>query len=205
MFTGIVEYMGEVLQVETEGTNRIFTLEAPFDEPIKIDQSIAHDGVCLTVTALLPTSEGQIRYTVTAVAETLEKSHLSQWEVGTRVNVERSMRAHARIDGHFVQGHVDTVGEVRKVEEVGGSWNYTFRFPDAFTHLLVDKGSVCINGVSLTVVKAESDQFSVTIIPYTYEHTNFHALKVGKKVNLEFDILGKYMAKLWEKQQGNSN
>lgn len=197
MFTGIVECMATVENVAQEGTNRIYTLQAPLDEPVQIDQSISHDGVCLTVTSLLPpTAGGDLRYTVTAVAETLEKSHLAEWKVGTVVNLERSMRAGARLDGHFVQGHVDSTGEVLSVETVDGSWNYHVGFPASFSHLLVDKGSVAINGVSLTVVKAGEEQFSVTIIPYTYEHTNFHVLKPGSRVNLEFDILGKYIDRI---------
>lgn len=201
MFTGIVEFMGTVEQVDTQGTNRIFTLSAPFDEPIKVDQSIAHDGVCLTVTAILDQGE-MTRYTVTAVDETLKKSHLGQWQVGTQVNLERSMRANARLDGHFVQGHVDNTGEVLSVQEVDGSWNYAFRFDPPYAPLLVDKGSVCINGVSLTVVQAGRDRFSVTIIPYTYEHTNFHRMQPGDRVNLEFDIMGKYLARMMALREG---
>jgi riboflavin synthase len=201
MFTGIVEFIATLESVTTQGSNRLFTLRAPLDEPIQVDQSIAHDGVCLTVTAVLPPEGDQIRYAVTAVEETLKKSHLAQWQAGTRVNLERSMRTGARLDGHFVQGHVDTTGVVRQVDNVDGSWNYVFGFAPHFSHLLVDKGSVCINGVSLTVVEAGQDQFSVTIIPYTYEHTNFHALRPGDQVNLEFDILGKYIARIVAQQQ----
>ncbi len=198
MFTGIVEFTGEILDIQIEGSNRIFTLRAPFDEPIRVDQSIAHDGVCLTVTQLLEVTDQHTTYTVTAVEETLKKSHLGSWELGRRVNLERSMRANARVDGHFVQGHVDATGEVLSVEEVDGSWNFHFSFPTEFAHLLVDKGSVCISGVSLTVVKALRDRFSVTIIPYTYEHTGFRDLQSGDQVNLEFDVLGKYLARMME-------
>lgn len=201
MFTGIVEFMGTVEAVKSEGTNRIFTLNAPFDEPIKVDQSIAHDGVCLTVTKILNTGDST-RYTVTAVDETLKKSHLGQWKEGTRINLERSMKADTRVDGHFVQGHVDGTGRVISVEEVEGSWNYRFEFAPQFAHLLVDKGSVCINGTSLTVVDAGKSEFSVTIIPYTYEHTNFHQLQAGDLVNLEFDILGKYLSRIIELRGG---
>lgn len=204
MFTGIIEFLGKVESVETQGTNRIFTLRAPFDEPIRVDQSIAHDGVCLTVTSLLEENEQGTAYTVTAVEETLAKSHLGQWQEGTVVNVERSMRANARLDGHFVQGHVDFTGQVQSIEEVDGSWNYSFSYDSKFAHLLVDKGSICINGVSLTVVKADQDRFSVTIIPYTYEHTNFHRFEVGQLVNLEFDIIGKYLARKMELMQAAS-
>ena len=203
MFTGIVEFIATVEAATQQGSNRVFTLRAPLDAPIQVDQSIAHDGVCLTVTAVLPPAEQETRYTVTAVEETLKKSHLSQWQVGSKINLERSMRAGDRLDGHFVQGHVDTTGEVLQVETVDGSWNYHVRFDPSFAHLLVDKGSVCINGVSLTVVRAGDDQFSVTIIPYTYDHTNFHTLQPGDRVNLEFDILGKYIARILQaREQG---
>jgi riboflavin synthase len=196
MFTGIIEMLAKVEAVESEGSNRTFTLLAPFDEPIQVDQSIAHDGACLTVTAVLETEEAGTRYTVTAIDETLKKTRLGSWQVGTQVNLERSMRIGQRLDGHFVQGHVDTVGEVLEVSDVDGSWLYRFRFPEGFHHLLVDKGSVTINGTSLTVVEAAPDTFSVAIIPYTYAHTNFHQLQAGDRVNLEFDVLGKYIAKL---------
>lgn len=197
MFTGIVEFMATVEAIDLQGSNRIFTLRAPLDEPIQVDQSIAHDGVCLTVTEVLPAEGSDTRYTVTAVDETLKKSHLGQWQVESRVNLERSLRAGARLDGHFVQGHVDTTAVVRRVETVDGSWNYWFSFDPSFSHLLVDKGSICINGVSLTLVEAGEGECSVTIIPYTYEHTNFHALAEGHLVNLEFDILGKYITKIY--------
>jgi riboflavin synthase len=200
MFTGIVEFIATVEAIDTQGSNRIFTLQALLDEPIQVDQSIAHDGVCLTVTEVLPAEGDETRYTVTAVDETLKKSHLGQWQVGSKVNLERSLRAGDRLDGHFVQGHVDTTGEVRRVETIDGSWNYWFSFDPGFSHLLVDKGSICINGVSLTVVDAGEGQFSVTIIPYTYEHTNFHTLAAGKLVNLEFDLLGKYITKIYGQQ-----
>ena len=196
MFTGIIEGVAEVKSIATEGTNLIFTIKAPFQEKIQVDQSISHNGVCLTVTSLVEVNEQDVTYTVTAVQETLQKTQLNSWEKGTLVNVERSMQVGARIDGHFVQGHVDTVGKVVKVEEVGGSWIYTFSFPKEHTNLLVNKGSICINGVSLTVIDADPETFTVTIIPYTYEHTNFKALQPGMEINLEFDILGKYIDKL---------
>jgi riboflavin synthase len=194
MFTGIIEFLGEVKSVREEGTNRIFEIEAPFDEPIKVDQSIAHDGVCLTVTEIF--SKGKTtHYSVTAVEETLQKTHLNQLKPGDLVNIERCLKVGARLDGHFVQGHVDTVGTVRKVEDRDGSWILEFGFKPAYGHLLVDKGSICVNGVSLTVVESHPDWFSVTIIPFTYEHTNFKKLQADDVVNLEFDILAKYLSK----------
>jgi riboflavin synthase len=194
MFTGIIEFLGEIKTVKQEGTNRIFEIETPFDEPIKVDQSIAHDGVCLTVTDILEEGE-KTCYSVTAVEETLDKTHMGQLKSGSQLNVERCLKVGDRLDGHFVQGHVDTVGKVRRVEERDGSWMYEITFDPEHRKLLVDKGSVCINGVSLTVVESHEDWFSVTIIPFTYEHTNFHNLEEGDWVNLEFDILGKYLLK----------
>jgi len=195
MFTGIIELLGEIKGVQEEGTNRIFRIAAPFPEAIKVDQSIAHNGACLTVTEIYAV-EDQTEYSVTAVEETLDKTELGQWKVGKKVNIERCMQIGARLDGHFVQGHVDTVGRVERVEEREGSWIFEFSYPDSFEDLLVDKGSVCVNGVSLTVISAASGRFTVTIIPYTFEHTSFHALAAGDSVNLEFDILGKYMYKM---------
>lgn len=195
MFTGIIEQAGKVIDIQTEGTNVTFTLEAYFrDEAIKVDQSIAHDGVCLTVTEILQKDELS-QYKVTAVEETLVKTRLGSWAKGHIVNIERCLKVGDRLDGHFVQGHVDTVGSVRSIDDRDGSWNISFSFPVEFKNLLVDKGSICINGVSLTVVESHEDYFSVTIIPYTWEHTNFHQLGVGNPVNLEFDILGKYLLK----------
>ncbi|MEZ4773499.1 MAG: riboflavin synthase [Bacteroidia bacterium] len=193
MFTGIIEFTGVVREVLEEGSNRTFLLETPFEDTIKPDQSIAHDGVCLTVTTV--SQQTPALYKVTAVQETLEKSNLGSWTTGKKVNVERCLRVGDRLDGHFVQGHVDTRGEVLSIELRDGSWMFYFGFDPKFAGLLVDKGSVCVNGVSLTVVEALGDRFSVTIIPYTFEHTSFQDLKVGDPVNLEFDILGKYILK----------
>ncbi|MEM1216599.1 MAG: riboflavin synthase [Bacteroidota bacterium] len=190
MFTGIIESLGRVVNIEKEGTNYHFTIASDVSDELKIDQSIAHDGVCLTVIAQTP---GQ--HTVTAIEETMKRSRLGEWEVGSIVNLERAMQPNARLDGHMVQGHVDKVGTCVSVEDVDGSWYYRFRYVVTPEHLLVDKGSVCINGVSLTVVDPVEDEFSVAIIPYTYEHTNFHQIEAGKSVNLEFDIIGKYIAK----------
>ncbi len=190
MFTGIIESLGKVVDVRKDRLNVHFTVESAISEALKIDQSVSHDGVCLTVVAL-----GQNSHTVTAVDETLRRSNLGHWAVGKKVNLERCMPMGGRLDGHIVQGHVDTTAQCVEVEETGGSWRYTFRYEPSPEHLLVDKGSICINGVSLTVVSPESDLFSVAIIPYTWEHTNFQALQVGDAVNLEFDIIGKYIAR----------
>jgi riboflavin synthase len=190
MFTGIIEAPGKITHIEREADNVHFTVASPVSEALKIDQSLAHDGVCLTVVAL---AEGT--HTVTAIRETLDRTRLGDWKTGDTVNLERAMMAGARLDGHIVQGHVDTIGECLAVEEAGGSWYFTFRYELSPETLLVDKGSVCINGVSLTVVEPVEDTFKVAIIPYTYEHTNFNALAPGVKVNLEFDIIGKYIAR----------
>ena len=190
MFTGIIEAQGRVERIEREGTNVHFTISSAVSDELKIDQSIAHDGVCLTVVALAP---GQ--HTVTAIEETLLRTRLGEWQVGTTVNLERAMQSNARLDGHMVQGNVDKTGECIDVDDRDGSWYYRFRYEAAPEHLLVDKGSICVNGVSLTVVNPTVDEFSVSIIPNTYEHTNFNQLQVGSTINLEFDIIGKYIAR----------
>ena len=190
MFTGIIEAAGTITAIRPEGDNVHFTVDSPVSGELKIDQSLAHDGVCLTVVEL--PAGGHV---VTAIRETMRRTRLGEWAVGTKVNLERAMQAGARLDGHIVQGHVDTVGKCVAVEEAGGSWYYTFRYSPTPETLLVDKGSVCINGVSLTVVEPAADTFKVAIIPYTYEFTNFHQLRAGAQVNLEFDIIGKYIAK----------
>lgn len=190
MFTGIIEAAGRITAIEREADNVHFTVASPISGELKVDQSLAHDGVCLTVVAL-----GEGTHTVTAIRETLDRTRLGDWTVGDTVNLERAMQAGARLDGHIVQGHVDTVGECTEVAEAGGSWYFTFRYRPERETLLVDKGSVCINGVSLTVVEPTEDTFRVAIIPYTYEHTNFRALAAGSRVNLEFDIIGKYIAR----------
>lgn len=189
MFTGIIEALGKVEKIEKKGQNINFTLSAPFVNELKIDQSVAHNGVCLTVVDLSTDN-----YTVTAIAETLNKTNLSAWQVGTLVNLERCMQLGGRLDGHIVQGHVDTTGECTAIKEIDGSWEFEFSY-DA-SHVTVNKGSITINGVSLTVVQSKKGFFSVCIIPYTYEHTSFHQLKVGDRVNLEFDIIGKYVERL---------
>jgi riboflavin synthase len=192
MFTGIIEQLGVVKGIEKEGENIHFTLQSSFTDELKIDQSVAHNGCCLTVVNI----EGDL-YTVTAIQETLNKTNLGDWEIGTKVNLERCMVMNGRLDGHIVQGHVDTTAECISVEDQDGSWKYTFKYDS--DDVTVEKGSVTINGTSLTVVDSKQNQFSVCIIPFTYEHTNFHTLKSGSKVNLEFDIIGKYVAKLIQK------
>jgi riboflavin synthase len=189
MFTGIIEALGTVRRIEREQSNIHFLIESSISRELKIDQSVSHDGVCLTVVGL---TDGAHR--VTAVEETLRRTNLGSWREGTRVNLERSLAVGARLDGHLVQGHVDAVVECIDVQETGGSWRFTFRYAPTPEHLLVDKGSVCLNGVSLTVVEPRGDVFSVAIIPYTWEHTNFHALQARAAVNVEFDIVGKYIA-----------
>lgn len=195
MFTGIIESMATVKAIREEGTNRHFTLEAEMAAELKIDQSVAHDGVCLTVVAI----EGNT-YTVTAVEETLNRTNLGRWAVGGVVNVERCTRVGDRLDGHIVQGHVDTTAEVLSIEDRDGSWNIRFTHAPAPHHLTVAKGSITVNGVSLTVVDAAPDGFSITVIPYTWEHTGFHRLQPGDRVNLEFDVVGKYVAELMSRR-----
>ena len=191
MFTGIVENTGKVLAIVPDRNNLIFKIQCSFLHEIRIDQSIAHNGTCLTVSGLAAD-----HYEVTAISETLQKTNLGLLQAGSLVNLERCMAVGGRLDGHVVQGHVDTTGACLSVEEMGGSWEIWFQFPKQFTNLLVEKGSVCVNGVSLTVVETKPDAFSVAIIPYTWQHTNFHMLHAGDSVNLEFDILGKYVQKL---------
>jgi riboflavin synthase len=192
MFSGIVEKLAKVKNIVSEGTNIHFTLSCDFISEVYIDQSIAHNGVCLTVVSI--DLEKQ-QYTVTAIEETLSKTNLKHWQIGSVINVERSLKMGDRLDGHLVQGHVDTTGKCVFLEEKNGSWNYTFEHPENPNFLTVEKGSICVNGVSLTVVNSKKNQFSVSIIPYTYQHTNFKFLKVNDSINLEFDILGKYFAK----------
>ena len=201
MFSGIVEAMARVVAVEQDRENKHFTLECPFGHELHIDQSVAHNGVCLTVVS----TDGN-RYVVTAMDETLRRSNLGEWQEGDMVNVERTMLMNGRLDGHIVQGHVDQTATCVSIEDADGSFIYTFSYESspemiARGYFTVDKGSVTVNGVSLTVCEPTADTFKVCIIPYTYEHTNFHALKVGSKVNIEFDILGKYISRLAQLQQ----
>lgn len=194
MFTGIIETLGTIVAIEKDQSNVHFTVKSTITHELKIDQSVAHNGCCLTVVKI----EGDT-YTVTAIRETLDKTNLGDWEVGSKVNLERCMMLGARLDGHIVQGHVDTTATCISIDDLNGSWKYTFKYD--FDQPTVAKGSITVNGVSLTVVDSEKGLFSVHIIPYTYEHTNFHAFKVGSKINLEFDIIGKYVARLMEQQK----
>ena len=191
MFTGIIEAFGKVVTLEREMENLHITLESSLSKELKIDQSLAHNGVCLTVVKIVENN-----YTVTAIKETLDKSNLNELKVGDLVNLERAMKMNARLDGHIVQGHVDQVGYCSAVEFNEGSWEYSFEYDSKQKNITVEKGSITVNGVSLTVVNSMKNSFSVAIIPYTYEHTNFKAFKVGSKINLEFDLIGKYIAKL---------
>ncbi|MDB5262824.1 MAG: riboflavin synthase [Adhaeribacter sp.] len=191
MFTGIIEAQAQVLAIREEGTNKHFTLTCPFTEELNIDQSVAHNGVCLTVVGL----EGK-KFTVTAIAETLLKTNLNDLKVGDTVNLERCMAANGRFDGHIVQGHVDQTAVCKEVRNEDGSWVFTFEYDPAAGKITVEKGSVCVNGISLTVVNSQQNSFSVAIIPYTYEHTNLKNVLPGTRVNLEFDIIGKYISRI---------
>jgi riboflavin synthase len=198
MFSGIVEETAKVVSLVKDQDNLHITMTCSFTEELKIDQSVSHNGVCLTVV-----KKERDTYTVTAIRETLEKSNLGTLQPGDEVNLERSMRTDGRLDGHIVQGHVDQTAICTKVDEADGSWYYTFEFEpitDQPGYMVVEKGSVCVNGVSLTVVNARQNSFQVAIIPFTYQVTNFHAFKPGSVVNLEFDILGKYIARILQAQ-----
>lgn len=197
MFTGIIESLGQLKSTRREGSNLHLTLECDFSSELKIDQSLAHNGVCLTVVEI-----NDSEYTVTAIDETLKRSNLGDLQIGDEINLERCMAANGRYDGHIVQGHVDTMAECIKVTEKDGSWEYLFKHPAGHENLTVEKGSVTVNGVSLTVVHSDPEHFSVAIIPYTHEHTNFKHFKVGTKVNIEFDILGKYVARMLAQRAG---
>ena len=198
MFSGIVEEAAKVVRLEKEQENLHITMHCSFTDELKIDQSISHNGVCLTVVDITGDN-----YTVTAIKETLMKSNLGLLELGDKVNLERSTRIDSRLDGHMVQGHVDLTAICTEVTEAEGSWYYTFEFePSGEEHITVEKGSVSVNGVSLTVVNSQERSFQVAIIPFTYELTNFHQFKVGTVVNLEFDIIGKYIARILKAQQG---
>ena len=196
MFTGIVESVAEVIGIEEEGTNKTFTLKSAIATEFKIDQSISHNGVCLTVTAV----EGDV-YKVTAIEETLIKTNLNSVKQSDKLNLERCMPANGRFDGHIVQGHVDQTAVCIKKENRDGSWLFDFRYDAGLGNITVEKGSICINGVSLTVFNSENDTFRVAIIPYTYSFTNFSALNEGDTVNLEFDILGKYIKRILGRYQ----
>jgi riboflavin synthase len=188
MFTGIIECTGKLVSVLENGSNRSFWVESPVSGELKVDQSVSHSGVCLTVEALEPGC-----HLVTAIAETLEKTNLGQWETGTVVNIERCMVMNGRLDGHIVQGHVDTVAVCTNRTQLEGSWTYTFQFPTEFAALVIEKGSIAVNGTSLTCFDVTRDHFTIAVIPYTYEHTSIREVGKGTLVNIEFDILGKYI------------
>lgn len=191
MFTGIIEAIGTVTALDYEKENLHISIESSIAPELKIDQSVAHNGVCLTVVALNATI-----YTVTAISETLDKTNLRQLKKGDKVNLERAMKLGDRLDGHIVQGHVDQTATCTNIISTNGSWVFTFNYDTKFNNVTIEKGSITVNGVSLTVVNSKTDSFSVAIIPYTYEHTNFNTFKIGTVVNLEFDVLGKYVTKL---------
>ena len=191
MFTGIIEAFGEVSQLTKDQSNLHIRMKSSLASALQVDQSLAHNGVCLTVVA-----QDNEHYTVTAIQETLEKTNLGTLEVGHLVNLERAMLMNARLDGHLVQGHVDQTALCTDIENEDGSWRYRFEYDKDPNHITIEKGSITVNGVSLTVVDSEENAFSVAIIPYTYEHTNFHCLQIGSQVNLEFDLIGKYIKRL---------
>ena len=191
MFTGIIEAFGEVVHLEKDQENLHIQLKSPLAKALKIDQSLAHNGVCLTVV-----EQNDESYTVTAIQETLDKTNLGQWQLGDKVNLERAMQLNARLDGHMVQGHVDQTAECVAITSEEGSWRFTFQYDSQSKNVTIEKGSITVNGVSLTVVDSKKDQFSVAIIPYTYDHTNFHQFEIGTMVNLEFDLIGKYIKRL---------
>jgi riboflavin synthase len=191
MFTGIIETLGTIQEIRKENSNVHITISSSITNELKIDQSVAHNGVCLTVVAIQDD-----RYTVTAIDETLQKTNLSYWRANDIVNLERAMKLGDRLDGHIVQGHVDQVGTCILADETNGSWKYTFEYESNWNNITIEKGSITVNGVSLTVVDSQKDRFSVAIIPYTHEHTNFNTFTIGTKVNLEFDVIGKYVSRL---------
>ena len=191
MFTGIIEAFGEVVNLEKDQENLHIQLKSPLAKALKIDQSLAHNGVCLTVV-----EQNDESYTVTAIQETLDKTNLGKWQLGDKVNLERAMQLNARLDGHMVQGHVDQTAECVAITSEEGSWRFTFQYDSQSKNVTIEKGSITVNGVSLTVVDSKKDQFSVAIIPYTYDHTNFHQFEIGTMVNLEFDLIGKYIKRL---------
>ncbi|GAA4057705.1 riboflavin synthase [Flavobacterium chungnamense] len=191
MFTGIIETLGIVKDIVKEEENLHLTITSSITNELKIDQSVAHNGVCLTVVGI-----ENDNYTVTAIKETIDKTNVGDWKINDIVNLERAMKLGDRLDGHIVQGHVDQVGLCKSVEETDGSWKFTFEYDAALNNITIEKGSITVNGVSLTVVDSKINEFSVAIIPYTFEHTNFKSFKIGTKINLEFDVIGKYVAKL---------
>lgn len=191
MFTGIIETLGIIKEIIKDNDNLHITVSSAITHELQIDQSVAHNGVCLTVVAV-----NNDEYTVTAIRETIDKTNLGDWKKGDLVNLERAMRLGDRLDGHIVQGHVDQTGICKNIESANGSWYFTFEYDSRWNNITIEKGSVTVNGVSLTVVNSKENEFSVAIIPYTYEHTNFKTFSAGTRINLEFDVVGKYVARL---------
>ena len=196
MFTGIVETLGIISDIKKDQENIHLTIQTNITNELKIDQSVAHNGVCLTVVNLFDD-----KHVVTAIKETIDKTTLGSWQIGDKVNIERAMKLGDRLDGHIVQGHVDQTAICTNIEDKEGSWEYTFEYDTALNNITIEKGSITINGTSLTVVNSKKDSFSVAIIPYTYENTIFHTFEIGTKVNLEFDVVGKYIARMYELQK----
>lgn len=191
MFTGIIENTGTISQITTNGTNKTFWIKSTLSSELKVDQSVSHNGVCLTVEAIQENA-----YQVTAILETLQKTNLNHWVLGTEINLERCMLMNGRLDGHIVQGHVDCTATCNSIIEQDGSWEYRFNFDKRFAHLVIEKGSVSINGISLTCFEVTNDTFKVAIIPYTYHHTNIKQLQLESLVNIEFDLIGKYVSRM---------
>lgn len=192
MFTGIIETLGRIHEIKKDKNNLHVTVDSSITNELKIDQSVSHNGICLTVVAIKDSF-----YTVTAIEETILKTNIGDWKANDIVNLERGMKLGDRLDGHIVQGHVDQIGVCTKIEEANGSWNYTFEYDSNLNNITIEKGSITVNGVSLTVVSSKTNEFSVSIIPYTFENTNFKDFKVGTKINLEFDVVGKYISRLY--------
>jgi riboflavin synthase len=191
MFTGIIETTGRIIRITQQGTNRTFVIASPLSQELKVDQSVSHNGVCLTVEQVENNT-----HTVTAIAETLDKTNLGTWKADDIVNIERCLQMNGRLDGHIVQGHVDATAVCARKADKQGSWEYTFTFDQRFRHLVIEKGSVAVNGISLTVFNITDTSFTVAIIPYTYEHTNIGQVTEGSLVNIEFDVVGKYIARM---------
>lgn len=196
MFTGIIETLGTIKNIVKDQDNLVVTIQSNITNELKIDQSVAHNGICLTVVEIK-----EDNYSVVAIKETILKTNIGEWQIGDVVNLERAMKLGDRLDGHIVQGHVDQTGKCIAIENSNGSWYFTFEYDENLSNITIEKGSITINGTSLTVVNSKKNEFSVAIIPYTYENTNFHSFKIGTIVNLEFDVVGKYVKKLFELNQ----
>ena len=196
MFTGIIETLGIIKDLKKDNDNLDITISSIIANELKVDQSVAHNGVCLTVVSI-----NNDNYTVTAIKETIEKTNLAYWKIGDLINLERGMKLGDRLDGHIVQGHVDQTATCKSVEDANGSWYFTFEYDTNINNITIEKGSITVNGVSLTVVNSKENEFSVAIIPYTFEHSNFKNIEIGTTINLEFDVVGKYVAKLYSLRQ----